>query len=230
MLSFLFGALAGFSEIISRYRDEPLRAIRSLYGASYLIINGLVSIAAFGFLLRYPKQILPSVAGDPLMTAIAAGFGAVVVLRSKLFTFRTEDGKEYPFGPSIVTDTFLGMLDRKIDRARASQRQKLVFDKMKGITGFDGVADYLEASLLSFQHLSQEEKSDIAKVLQQYRSQTAWPDQLRIMAVGFAFLTIAGDENFDQVIANLRSYLSTLQPQAAVQSPAPPSPSGPAAP
>ena len=64
--------------------------------------------------------------------ALTAGFGAMAVFRSKLFIFRTEDGKEYPIGPSIVMETFLGLLDRKIDRLRAAKRQRRVFDTLEG--------------------------------------------------------------------------------------------------
>lgn len=219
LVSFVLGAVVGFSEIVSRYRDEPLRATANRYGTSYLALNGLASAAAYGFLFRYSTQILPSVAGDQLMAALVAGFGAMAVLRSKLFIFRAEDGKEYPIGPSIVMETFLRMLDRKIDRLRASERQQRVFEQMKDIADFNAVAKYLEASLLSFQNLSQEEKKEITEVISEYRDQTAWPDALRTMAVGFAFLTIAGEENFDQVMANLKSYLTKIKDQPGPQPP-----------
>lgn len=228
--SFLCGALVGVSEIISRYRDEPLRATLNRYGLAYVLINGVVSALAYGVLLRYPTQILAPVAGDSLLTALVAGFGAMVVLRSKLFIFRTEDGKEYPIGPSIVIETLLRVFDRKIDRLRASERQRRVFERMKDITDFAAAANYLEASLLSFQNLSQEEKAEVARVIDQYRQQTEWPDSLRTMAVGFAFLTIAGEENFDEVIGNLKGHLSMIGVEAAEpgqsRAPAPPPPPG----
>jgi hypothetical protein len=206
-LSFLCGTFVGISEVISRYRDEPLRATANRYGVGYALINGVVSVIVYGLLVRYPTAIFPALATDSLMTALVAGFGAMVVLRSKLFIFRTEDGKEYPIGPSIVIETLLRVFDRKIDRLRASERQRRVFEQMKDITDFNAAASYLEASLLSFQNLSQDEKAEIARVIDEYRKQTAWPAALRTMAVGFAFLTIAGEENFDQVIANLKGYL-----------------------
>jgi hypothetical protein len=206
-LSFLCGAFVGISEIISRYRDEPLRATLNSYGGAYVAVNGLISTLAFGLLIRYPTQLFPAVASDSLLTATVAGFGAMVVLRSKLFIFRTEEGKEYSIGPSIVVETLLRVLDRKIDRLRASERQRRVVQRMQEITDFEAAAAYLEASLLSFQNLTQEEKAEIARVIDQYRQQTSWPPALRTMAIGFAFLTIAGEENFDQVIANLREYL-----------------------
>jgi hypothetical protein len=151
-------------------------------------VNGLVAALAYGLLVRYPTHLLPSVANDPLLSALAAGFGAMVLLRSKLFIFRSEDGKEYPIGPSIVIETLLRVLDRKIDRLRASERQRRVFERMKDIADFEAAAGYLEASLLSFQNLSEEEKKEIAAVIEQYRQATDWAPSLRTMAVGFAFL------------------------------------------
>jgi hypothetical protein len=65
-----------------------------------------------------------------------------------------------------------------------------------------------------FQNLGGEEKTEIAAVINQYRRATNWPPTLRMMAVGFAFLTIAGEENFDQVIANLKAYLTEIDSQA----------------
>ena len=207
-IAFLCGALAGGTEIVSRYRDEPLRATFNRFGIGYLLVNGLVAVFAYAFLLRYPTQILPSVAGDDLLSALVAGFGAAVILRSKVFIYRSEDGKEYPVGPAIVLETLLKVLDRKIDRLRASARQRRVFAQMKDITDFEAAATYLEASLLSFQNLSQDEKAEVVRIIEQYRK-ASWPAPLRTIAVGFAFLTIAGEENFDEVIANLKAYLAT---------------------
>jgi hypothetical protein len=86
---------------------------------------------------------------------------------------------------------------------------------MKDIADFEAAAGYLEASLLSFQNLSEEEKKEIAAVIEQYRQVSDWAPALRTMAVGFAFLTIAGEENFDQVIANLKAFLLTLPPRTS---------------
>src|ERR1700722_16477030 len=151
LLSFVLGASAGASEIVSRYRDEPLRAVGKPWGITYLLLNGIVSLGAYGLLIRYPKQLPASIEGDHLMMAFTAGFGAMGVLPSKFFFFRADDGKEYPIGPSIVTETFLRLLDRNIDRQRATERQDVVFERMKDIRGFDDAADYLQAAILSFQ-------------------------------------------------------------------------------
>jgi len=212
LVAFVSGCSVGFSEILSRYRDEPLRATGNRYGLTYLGINGFISLAAFGVLRHYPSAIFPKIADDNFMASIVAGFGAMAVMRSKLFIFRSDDGKEYPIGPAIVIETILRVVDRKIDRFRAAQREQRVFSSLRNIGNFEQAADYLTASLLAFQNLSQDEKRDIAAVIQQYREQKSWPPPLKTMAMGFAFLTIAGEENFDQVVNDLTTYLKTLTP------------------
>ncbi len=49
----------------------------------------------------------------------------------------------------------------------------------------------------------------MVEVIKQYREQTRWSDPLKCLALGFAFLTIAGDENYEQVINNLKEYIAT---------------------
>jgi hypothetical protein len=213
-LCFAFGALLGISEIISRYRDEPLEATLNWYGAGYLALNGLMAIGAYALLVRYAEQLLPAVAGDLVLTSIVAGFGAMAILRSKFFIFRGDEGQEYPIGPAIVLETILHMLDRQIDRMRASDRQRRVFGTMRDIDDFNAVADFLLASLLGFQNLSLEEKQKIADVVKEYQAEQRWPGKLKTMGLGFMFLTIAGERNFDQVVRDLKEYLKTPTPEA----------------
>ena len=203
--AFLFGLLVGLSEILSRYRDEPLLAATTNFGLAYLSLNGVISLAAFGVMQRYSAQIFPAIKDDLFLTSIVSGFGAMAIFRSKLFTFRSTDGKDYPIGPSIVLDTVLKTIDSKIDRRRATERQAEVFDSIDGLK-FERVANYIEASLSAFQNLSQDDKTEIKSVIDQYRNLPNWPDTLKCLGLGFAFLTLAGDENYEQVILNLKKY------------------------
>jgi len=213
----LFGALVGLSEILSRYRDEPLLATATIPGIAYLSLNGLISMVAFSVLRRYPTQIFGAVANDLALSAVAAGFGAMVIFRSKLFTFRSSDGKDYPIGPAIVLDTILKVLDTQIDRRRATERQYKVFNAVYNVN-FTKMADYIEASLPSFQNLSQDDKVAINLYISQYRA-SKFADVLKSLGLGFAFLTIAGDANFDLVIANVQRYAQLPVPPPAIQTP-----------
>jgi ABC-type transport system involved in multi-copper enzyme maturation permease subunit len=224
LTSTLFGMLVGLSEILSRYRDEPLLASATGAGIAYLFLNGVLALAAFMVLQMYPGKIFPDLAKDLFLTSIVAGFGAMVVFRSKLFTFRSPDGKDYSIGPAIVLETALRTIDSKIDRRRATERQIEVFQAMHDLTDFSSTASYIEASLLSFQNLSQDDKAAIANVIQEYRDTSKWPDSLKVLGLGFAFLNLACDTNFDQVITNLKAYLKAQAASLSVPPANPPAP------
>ena len=102
VLAALLGAISGASELISRYRDEPVHAATSLAGVFYMALNALVSACAYGLLTQYSKAILPGLADDALMRSLVAGFGAMALLRSKFFTVRTEQGEDVPIDPSSL--------------------------------------------------------------------------------------------------------------------------------
>jgi hypothetical protein len=220
----LFGACVGAAEILSRYRDEPFLVITTTPAAGYVILNGLISFASFGLLLRYGTKLFSPVSDDLVLSAIAAGFGGMMIARSKLFTYQGEGGTEYSFGPAIVLDSFLKTLDRKIDRLRSAERQKRVFERIQKLqldqNSFEFALDYLQVSLQSYQNLDQTEKGGFAKELEGYRDLDEWPLLLRMLAVGFALLNICGEENFDQVIGDLVNALDVRKDTAA---PPPPS-------
>ena len=213
--TFLFGLLVGLSEILSRYRDEPVLAASTAFGLAYLVLNGVLSLSAFAVLRRYPTQIFPAFEKDLFLTSVVAGFGAMAVFRSKFFTFRSADGKDFPIGPAIVLDTVLKTIDSKIDRNRATERQAQVFNSMVGLHDFTNVANYIDASLSSFQNLSQEDKTQIKGVIDDYRALHDWPDTLKSLGLGFAFLNISGEENYDQVIANLQRFIKDEKDRVA---------------
>jgi len=134
----------------------------------------------------------------------------MAIFRSKFFTFRSPDGKDYSIGPAIVLETILRMIDSKIDRKRARQRQDEVSKFTKDLASFDKTADYMEVALLSFQNLTQDDKTDIANSIQEYRKSNL-PEELKILALGFAFLNLVGAENFKSVVSNLKEYLNNQQ-------------------
>jgi len=226
----IFGACVGAAEIQARYRDEPFRALATGPAVAYLLLNAMISLASFALLLRYRTSLIPGLRGDLVLTSFAAGFGGMLIARSKLFSYQGESGNEYSFGPAIVLESFLKSLDRKIDRMRSTQRQERVFNSIKEMKldpeVFDFALAYLEGSLQSYQNLSQQEKTDFAKVIHDYRGLEEWPPIIRLLAAGFAVLNLCGEDNFDQVMKHLKEALlrRTQAPPAPPFTPPPPSP------
>jgi len=69
----------GFSEVVTRYRDEPLRAAFSPFVLIYNFLNGLFSVFAFLIICRYPGKFGFTEPVPSLLGAIAAGFGSCAV-------------------------------------------------------------------------------------------------------------------------------------------------------
>lgn len=208
-LSAIFGVLVGAAEIVARYRDEPFAATFSKPGSYYLALNGVISLAAYFLLLAYKESIFPSLTTDPLMRSIVAGFGSMVVMRSKLFSFKTEGGEDYSVGPDAVISTFLTSIDRKIDRYRASERQKLVYEEIDriNINELSKASEFLKSCLASYQNLSDAEKKELSDVIELIEKQTTLDPKLRLMAIGFGFLNISGDTNFKELMKQLKAYM-----------------------
>jgi hypothetical protein len=228
LVAIFLGELVGFSEIVSRYRDEPLRAAFNGYGGAYFAINGILAWVAFIVLQKSPGTF-PTLVGHPYTTAAFAGFGAMAVFRSKFFVFRSEDGKEFPVGPDIVLSSVLKIVDRKIDRQRAARRQQLVFDKASDIAeligsdeDFDVAANFLVVSMSSFQNLSETEKQQIAAAASRLKAELIGvPNLYKAMTLGFALLDITGEEGFSDIVSDLEAYLkkSTQQGQQVAGEP-----------
>lgn len=216
VLSMSIGAAVGASEIVSRYRDEPYLAVISPPGRSYLLLNAGLSAAAYGLLYRYKESLFPGLVTDNnlLMASIIAGLGAMVIMRTKLFNLKTEEGETFAVGPDAVVSIYLNSVDRQIDRFRSSARQALIYDEMVTITDPVQAPQFLRVFLTAYQNLSDTEKktldSDITGVL----NRTDIDAQLKLMAIGFGFLNISGDNNFRELISQLRKYQTFLKEKA----------------
>lgn len=86
------GAIVGFAELVSRYRDEPWRAAATGAGLVYIALNGAASMLALLLMEHFRKET--GAPDDGVARAMLAGFGAMVVLRTKLFTVRQADGTD----------------------------------------------------------------------------------------------------------------------------------------
>ncbi|HEY3027374.1 MAG TPA: hypothetical protein VGJ55_14585 [Pyrinomonadaceae bacterium] len=212
ILTVVFGALVGASEIASRYRDEPFLAIVSLPGRVYLTFNGLVSAAAYYLLIHYKDKIFPGLGDDLLLASMVAGFGSMVIMRSKLFNFKTENGESYSVGPDAVVSTLLSTVDRNIDRYRSFDRQALVYKETTRIGKPSEAPVFLRTFLASYQNLSEKEKTELNKTIDDILKRTDLDDNLKLMAISFGFLNISGDANFKALMELLDQFQKATKP------------------
>lgn len=206
------GALVAASEVVSRYRDEPLLALAgNVYGAVYLLANGLVSAAAYTVLCRFQAGILPQLTADPMLRAIVAGFGAAIVMRSSIFSIKTKDGETIQIGPDAVIRNLLATVDRGIDRIRSQRRLEKATQAANRLRGHasKSALGYISASLASFQNLSEAERTAFVKLIQELVSDPEMDDHLKLLGIFFAYLNIAGERQLDALVDQLDEYLKS---------------------
>jgi hypothetical protein len=212
--AFLCGGLVGVAEIASRYRDEPIQAIRSPYGLVYIALNGAISVLSLLLIFHYP-DMFRAVSGDRLLAAITAGFGSSAVMRTRLAVLKGPDDKDISIGPDLVINVLLQIFDKRIDRLRAKKRQAIVINNLpliRKLGNFRTAADYLLASLLAFQNMSQTDKDDFGSMIGVYEKMPL-PDDIKYLALGFVFLTLVGEAQFGDVVENAaRLQIRTTSP------------------
>lgn len=198
VLAFFIGMGTALVELLSRYRDEPLKVIAtSEFAWLYLLLNGGMALGAHAILLDSDlAQIDTTVSRATL--AMGSGLSAALVLRARVFTARLGD-EQVSIGPGYVVDQLLGIIDAQIDRRRALQRVSIVVALMEG-KEFDGSRVHASTMILgSRQSLSLQEQKDLANQIREVEVRKI-DDQEKAYALGFILLDFMG-EGFLKAIA-----------------------------
>ncbi len=209
---FLTASVAGFLtasvEVVSRYRDDPFRAVfTSPAGWIYLVVNAALSAIAYQ-LLTQSQDLMMSDVEAHLRLALLGGFGAAILVRARIFTVKT-GSDEVPVGPGFIIDQLLRILDRQIDRSRAIRRTKMVFSSMADVD-FDRVAKYAKTSIPSTSRdLSLEERRILVSRIAEIEGSEVDDVQKRY-ALGFLVLDFMGEAYLRALLAGVK--LSESEP------------------
>lgn len=190
--AFLLGGLVGTGELISRYRDAPSAVLRSAAAWIYLALNGLASVMALTLVRAFDIEFgLDS--GSPVLPwvqVLAAGFGALAVLRMSFFTLRA-GGQDIGIGPSSLLQIILGAADRAVDRRRASSRATEVKKIMVGVV-FGKADEALPAYCLQLmQNLPADDQATLARELVGLRS-SKMDDNTKALTLGLLLMNAVG--------------------------------------
>jgi hypothetical protein len=209
-LAFFIGMGTSLIELLSRYRDEPLKVIAtSQFAWVYLLLNGLMGIGAHAVLLDSGFTTIDTPTSRASL-AVGSGVSAALILRSRVFTARLGD-EQVSIGPGYIVDQLLGIIDAQIDRRRALQRVSIVVGIMDG-KDFDGSRIHAATMITgSRQNLSLQDQKDLANQIREVVDRKI-PDQEKSYALGFILLDFMGEE-FLQAVA---SKLPSVEPEPAM--------------
>jgi hypothetical protein len=200
----VFGALVGLAELVSRYRDEPVRAVNNWPSYIYVAINSLISMGALTLIQANWWQGPPKEApgsSTRLMQVLLAGFGAMAFLRTSIFTLRIAN-QDIGIGPSAVVQALLRAVDSAVDRLRALDRDQAVTTTMAQVS-FEKAYQLLPAHCLALmQNLPQEDQVALGRQVEAI-SRMNISDSMKARLLGLALLNVVGEEVLFTAVSSL---------------------------
>lgn len=121
-IALLLGGASAFFEIFSKFKNDYERAVLRPACQTFIILNGTLALAAFLVLYKY----YPSLAWSVPVRAMVAGLGLPVLLRAKMFSIETTDGKSYGVGLEALYTLFQDLFIRRIDDHLKKSRAKVL--------------------------------------------------------------------------------------------------------
>jgi hypothetical protein len=214
--TFAIGAVVGAAELISRYRDNPGAASLSRPGLLFIVLNGLAAVLTLFLIRHFELAGVKRDDADPdlVKQALLAGTGAMVIIRSKLFTIRQPGGNDVSFGPAFAVDTFLSSINREVDRRRVPDRNKRVAERANelGKYQFKLAAPFLTSALAAFQDMDEDDAKRLRDeyiALEKDQNFAAYTDEVKFYLVGFDILTVFGEKAFDSMFDSLTKYMES---------------------
>ena len=196
-------ALVGVADILNRYSENPLVALRTRAAFWYLVANASFGIAAFwiAMILEVVKVSGVTHSGggltvDNVRNALLVGFGATLILRSVAFKIAVGAKSGNAPSPSTIVDALLATFDQSIDRTVAGRKDQDVRAMMTGIS-FDKSKSFIPAYCLSL--LKQDEKmaenvSGLVKKIGSFGAADRNGDAQRAFLLGNALINVFGHE------------------------------------
>lgn len=203
----ILGGLFGLTELVSRYRDEPARALWSWAAVFYILVNALASGFALNLVIIF-KVLEGDI--DAMQKAykqvLLAGFGAMAFFRSSLFVIRVGNS-DIGFGPIFILQILLSAADRGVDRGRGWSRSSEVVNIMAEVS-FDKAKQILPSYCIALlQNLPKEEldklADEIAIVSNTQISDPAIADKQKSVLLGLALMNVFGTDLLEQAVKSL---------------------------
>jgi len=214
----MLGGLVGIVELISRYRDNPLRAITRFPAIIYIIFNVAASILALYLILAIKPEWLIGEGGNLtkvtparwILIVCVAGTAALAFFRSSLFRAKIDE-VSVPVGPALILDSLLGALDRAVDRSIARPRSETIRRIMTQVD-FDKAQEALPPYCIALmQNLPDDESRRLGNRLNEIKSSTV-PKDIKVLQLGLALLNTFGEQVLNKACEALEKQIRAAGP------------------
>ncbi|HEY1331895.1 MAG TPA: hypothetical protein VGH10_10545 [Actinomycetota bacterium] len=190
-------AVSAASELVGRFKDAPVHVLATLPGLFYLLLNAALAVVVL-WLLRIGS--LPVSGPSAVEQVILAGFGARIIVRTKVVGYRSKDGTTMDLGPGAVFEKVLATISRAADRNRAADRVDLVRPLLDGVRYADARRFFVNEMAAAMQDLTDEEKQQINKNLDLIDSRTDVDEGTRVDLLAYLVLDYAGPEFLQKLV------------------------------
>jgi hypothetical protein len=216
----ILGSAVAVGELVSRYRDAPMRALATPPALAYIAINAGASLGALALIRAFDWKFgVSGSSGDPAVRwtqTLIAGFGALAFFRSSLFIVKVGD-QDIGMGPIAFLQSALGAADRGIDRERASNRSRVVGTVMTDLS-FDKAYQSLPAfSLALMQNLPADRQAELGRQVDALRA-AAMPDQAKLLNLGLLLMNEVGPDVLGSAVTGLGDSIKLTTPTAVATS------------
>lgn len=206
----ILGGLVGSAELISRYRDAPVRALYNLPAAIYIALNLAASLAALKLIHIYDWRFGIAATGEGLRWAQVsiAGTAAIALFRTSLFTVHAGD-RDIGVGPSSFLQIFREASDRAVDRLRAKDRGEKVSKLMEGIAydkANEGLPPYCLALMQNVPDAEQVKLAESLKLL----SGAAIDPAVKVRILGLQLMNVVGPNVLIAAVESLRAKMKAM--------------------
>ena len=162
----LLGGALGTAELVSRYRDSPVAALRTWPAILYILINIGSSAGAYALAKVFHWSFSLGEGKDDTMRewslVLICGLGAMALFRSSLFVRRVGE-RDVGVGPISFLQVFLNAADAEVDRKRAVNRATIV-SRIMGNVKYEKARQVLPPFCLALmQNLSDDVQRDLAR-------------------------------------------------------------------
>jgi hypothetical protein len=193
----LLGGGVGLGELVSRYRGRPATAVTSAPGLLYIAINGAAAAGALALTLSYSWKFGATGESVTPTRFLVAGFGAMALFRSSLFTVRV-GSQDVGIGPAGFLTVILAACDREVDRQQASDRADKV-GKIMADVSYSKAADSLPAVAVALmQNLDPAEQTALSVALEKLQREPTMSDSSKALLLGLLIDGAVGREVLEE--------------------------------
>ena len=201
----LIGGLIGLAELVGRYPDSPIAALKNYASAIYALINSVASMVTLLFLQEFSMVTFEGVTDQnkELVEILIAGLGASAILRVGLNI--QVAGRSINISLMTILEPILKAADSEVDRARGAERLRITRELMVGLDVSSAFNDLPPLCLYLLQGIPEEKQKELAdevKTLELQKMQ----DNMKLMSLGLALMNTVGSDVLEKSVDALKDF------------------------